>query len=250
MPQSAQHKAKISKGVKAYHACARSKGCGKKKPTPKKTTKKPVKKPPKKTPKGGGGSKPVRTRRTKKEMEEARAMGREDTDAPRYMEYEAWKRSRMNPMEKRDRDDIRRGIVYKLYPNRSFDSLTTKQKARVMERTNREIEKELKGYYNDYLFDNPRRLLPTFETFYKTAEGKKWADKRIKYLKGEPMITGNDAKALAGWWNESRRRENMRNRSLTEFKAAADRHLEGIYGYGEFTSKEKYYKNFMKAFRR
>jgi len=39
MPQSAQHKAKISKGVKAYHACARSKGCGKKK-----TANKPAKK--------------------------------------------------------------------------------------------------------------------------------------------------------------------------------------------------------------
>ncbi len=29
MPQSAQHKAKIARGVRAYHACARSKGCGK-----------------------------------------------------------------------------------------------------------------------------------------------------------------------------------------------------------------------------
>lgn len=29
MPQTAQHKAKISKGVKEYHACARRKGCGK-----------------------------------------------------------------------------------------------------------------------------------------------------------------------------------------------------------------------------
>jgi flagellar motility protein MotE (MotC chaperone) len=29
MPQSAEHKAKIASGVRAYHACARSKGCGK-----------------------------------------------------------------------------------------------------------------------------------------------------------------------------------------------------------------------------
>lgn len=29
MPHTANHKSKISKGVKAYHACARSKGCGK-----------------------------------------------------------------------------------------------------------------------------------------------------------------------------------------------------------------------------
>ena len=29
MPQSAEHKAKIASAVREYHACARSKGCGK-----------------------------------------------------------------------------------------------------------------------------------------------------------------------------------------------------------------------------
>lgn len=32
---SPEHKAKIAKGVKAYHSCAKSKGCGKPKPKPK-----------------------------------------------------------------------------------------------------------------------------------------------------------------------------------------------------------------------
>jgi hypothetical protein len=150
MVKSAEHRAKIASGVKAYHACARSKGCGAKKSVAKKakniqstykkdarvdkilenrmkakakaklkqrlmdrkkksapTTKLLVgqlrdklvkngysrsvvnsmrkaeleKLPPK--PKGGGAKKPVRKRRTKKEMAEAKAMGMEDRDAPK-----------------------------------------------------------------------------------------------------------------------------------------------------------------------
>jgi len=49
-PMSAEHKAKIAAGVKAYHGCAKSKGCGKPKPKPKpkkKVMKKVVAKKPK-----------------------------------------------------------------------------------------------------------------------------------------------------------------------------------------------------------
>lgn len=42
---SAEHKAKIAKGVKAYHSCAKSKGCGGKKKAPAKK-KAPKKKAP------------------------------------------------------------------------------------------------------------------------------------------------------------------------------------------------------------
>lgn len=48
MPMSQEHKDKIAKGVKAYHSCAKSKGCGKPKPKPKpkkKVAKKQVAKP-------------------------------------------------------------------------------------------------------------------------------------------------------------------------------------------------------------
>jgi hypothetical protein len=51
-PMSAEHKAKIAKGVKAYHSCAKNKGCGKPKPKPKpkKVARKPVAKPKPKAP--------------------------------------------------------------------------------------------------------------------------------------------------------------------------------------------------------
>lgn len=49
-PMSAEHKAKIAAGVRAYHGCAKNKGCGKPKPKPKpkkKVAKKVVAKKPK-----------------------------------------------------------------------------------------------------------------------------------------------------------------------------------------------------------
>jgi hypothetical protein len=155
MPLSQTHKNKISKGVKSYHACAKAKGCGKKKPVAKKVAKKPVakkkmdtpalrraiakeqarKKPftipkkkvkKKKQPRKKGFAK----RRTKKEMEEARRMMMEDKNVNKI----PVKKPAKKPVKKKAKTPFKKAMEF-LWMKHLLDGL---------------IDNEIYGWVDEY----------------------------------------------------------------------------------------------------
>jgi hypothetical protein len=194
MPQSAQHKAKISRGVKAYHACARSKGCGKganksltavkkkakedskakKKQLDKmkadakkklqqrlkeraKAKKKPVKKPVKK-PEKKPRKRVFAKRRNKKEMEETRRMMMEDKNVNKI------------PVKKPAKKPVKKK------PKTPFNKAKEFLWMRVI------LDSEAEDIYTEYIWDNLRSKKER-EAWEEDGTLDEFSDKRVNQLR-------------------------------------------------------------------